>query len=157
MSLHAHGWSWWPVPIAVISEPTMRASGSTQLPGSSSQGHHLLRPPLGLLRSPKAHCCSSEGEFSLLALVQVSSRFSALHQAQSPLFSQNDSGSTSSFLSHCPSTSRELWWLLSLLSTLFLSDLEGTEPSRPPLSLNKPLFVFQSSLCLMSHSGSAIE
>lgn len=59
----------------------------------------------------------------------VSSYLSALHQAQSPVFPQNNSGSRSSFLSHCPSsTSRELWWLFSLLSTLFPLGLEGTEP-----------------------------
>lgn len=75
-------------------------------------------------------------------------RLSPLCELLSHLFfSQYDSRKRSSFLFHCPSyLSRELWWLLSLLLTLFALDLENTESPPPPLSLNKLPFLFSSVL-----------
>lgn len=143
-------WGWRLVPTAVTSVPTLGtgACGTTQLPGSSSYGHHLLRPHLSLLRSPEGHCCPSEEEGGLLAPVRVSSSLPALCQAHSHLLiSQNDGRSTSSFLSHCPSsTSRDIQWRLSLPAILFPLGLGDTEPSLLPLSLNKPPFLFPSLL-----------
>lgn len=138
------------MPTAVTSEPTLGtgAWGTTQLPGSSWYGHLLLRPHLSLLRSPEGHCCPSEEEGGLLAPERVSSSLPAPCQAHGHLLiSQNDGRSTSSFLSHCPSsTSREIQWRLSLPAILCPLGLGDTQPSLLPLSLNKPPFLFPSLL-----------